>query len=156
MKELEYKNLLGRPWEMNKEDCFTLVTDFYKQNFDIDIPNFARPIGWNADNLDLIRTCFAKGGFKMVSDEWEDLRPADVLALAISTSNANHLAIYVGNNELIHHRIGVNSCEEPLRPFWRMSTLYILRHPNVPDLRPKLPTVELEELIRARNIRKTD
>jgi len=150
MQELKYENLLGKPWVINEEDCFQIGRDFFKQNFDIDVPNLARPQHWDADRLDLIKQGFRKSGFELLSDAWDDLRPADVLAMAIGSSNANHLAIYVGDNELIHHRFGMNSCKETLRPFWRMSTLYILRHPDVPDLRPVLPEVSLEELIRAR------
>lgn len=156
MQELQYENLLGKEWIINKQDCFTLGRDFYKQNFDIDVPDFARPQHWNADRLDLIKLSFAAANFTLISEPWDDLRPADVLALAIGSSNANHLAIYVGDNDLIHHRWGVNSCKELLRPFWRMSTLYVLRHPDVPDLRPVLPEVSLEELIRARFTRETN
>ena len=156
MQELEYENLLGKSWKMNQQDCFTLVRDFYIQNFDITIPNFARPQHWNADRLDLIKTSFPMSGFKLISEPWDDLRPADTLAMAIGSSNANHMAVYVGDNDLIHHRFGLNSCKELLRPFWRMSTLYVLRHPDIPDLRPQLPEVSLEELIRARFTRETN
>jgi cell wall-associated NlpC family hydrolase len=148
--ELEYKNLLGKEWIMNQQDCFTLVRDFFIQNFEIEIPNFARPQDWNTDKLDLVRTLYPKTGFEIITDVWGDLRPADVLACSIHSKNVNHLAIYIGDNELLHHRYGVNSCVETLRPFWRMSTLYVLRHPDVPDLRPELPDVNLEDLIRAR------
>lgn len=148
--ELKYENLLGFPWVMNETDCFTLVRNFYKQNFDIDIPDVARPINWNADRLDLISKVYPLAGFEKVTDMWDDLRPADILCCAVQSSVPNHLAIYIGNTEILHHRIGVNSTVETLRPFWRMTTGYILRHPSVPDLRPIAPDGNIEDLIRAR------
>ena len=148
--KLKYENLLNKPFEPNEEDCFTMVMDFYDQNFGIKIPNFARPNNWNADELDLIKMMYPKAGFKIADDDFNELRPADVLAISVSSTNANHLAVYIGDNEIIHHTFGTNSTKETLRPFWRMSTLYILRHPDVPDLRPELPTTSLEEILRAR------
>ena len=148
--DLKYDNLLGFAWEMNERDCFTLTREFFKQNFDIDIPDVARPNNWSSDNLDLIGLIHSKAGFTKVTEMWDDLRPGDVLACSVQSSNPNHLAIYIGNNELLHHRLGVNSSVETLRPFWRMTTGYILRHPDVPDLRPVLPDANLEDLISAR------
>jgi cell wall-associated NlpC family hydrolase len=147
--ELKYDNLLGKPWEINKTDCFSIVVDFFDQNFDIKIPNFARPVDWNADKLDLVRMLYPKGGFEIM-DDWNDLRPADVLATCFGTSNPNHLVIYVGNNEIVQHKFGVNSNKETYRPAWKAVTGYILRHPDVPDLRMPLPNVTLEELLSAR------
>jgi cell wall-associated NlpC family hydrolase len=149
LDDLEYENLLGKPWSMNVDDCFTLVINFYKQNFDIDIPNIARPTDWDADELDLIRMTMPRTNFFIV-DENEELRPGDLLCVAYNSKNPNHLVIYVGNNEIIHHRYGLLSAKELYRPAWRMITGYVLRHPDVPDLRPVLPDTTLEELLRAR------
>lgn len=146
---MKYENLLGKPWKVNETDCFTLVIDFFKQNFDIDIPNFARPEDWDADKLDLIRKLYPKAGFQLMQD-WDDLRPGDVFATNFATSNPNHFVIYVGDNEVIHHRYGMNSTKESYRPAFKMITSFVLRHPDVPDLRPVLPDVDIEDLIRAR------
>jgi cell wall-associated NlpC family hydrolase len=147
--ELKYENLLGKPWKINEVDCFSMVRDFFKQNFDIDIENIARPNNWDADVLDLITLSYPRSGFEIMHN-WDDLRPADVLCTAFNSSNPNHFVIYVGDNKIIHHRFGMNSTEETYRPAWRAVTGYVLRHPDVPDLRPKLPDGNLEDLIRAR------
>src|ERR1041384_3394397 len=136
MQKIEYENLIGIPFEINVEDCFTTMSDFYKLNFDIDIPNFARPKNWDADELDLIGMLYKKAGFEKV-DTWE-LRPGDLLATAIGSSNPNHLVIYVGDNLILHHRLNALSDVEVFRPFWKMVTCYVLRHPQVPDLTPVL------------------
>lgn len=71
--------------------------------------------------------------------------------MAIGASSANHLAVYVGDNLLAHHLFGQLSRAEPMREFWRRSTVYVLRHPAVPDLRPELTPVTIQDLVDARN-----
>lgn len=146
---MKYENLLGKPWKVNETDCFTMVIDFFKQNFGIVIPNFARPADWDADKLDLIRKLYPVAGFELMLN-WDDLRPGDVFATSFASSNPNHFIIYVGDNKIIHHRYGMNSTEESYRPALKMVSNFMLRHPDVPDLRPVYPDVNIEDLIRAR------
>jgi cell wall-associated NlpC family hydrolase len=145
---MEYENLVGKPFELGKQDCFSAFKDIYKQNFNIDVPDFARPTDWNSDNLDLIGKLYPMVGMEIV-EGW-DLRPGDVLATAIGTSKPNHLVIYVGDNTIFHHKTNALSCAESWRPFWKMVTCYVLRHPDVPDLTPVLPDVTIESLLENR------
>jgi cell wall-associated NlpC family hydrolase len=71
--------------------------------------------------------------------------------MAVGTANANHFAVYLGENKIIHHRYLQLSNVETLRDFWRMSTLYVARHPDVPNLTPVLPQTSIKELVDARN-----
>lgn len=137
---------------IGKRDCLELVRDFFRDNFDIRIKAYARPHDWNSDELDLIRMLHEDGNFEMITD-WKikDLHPADVLAIAIGEANPNHLAINLGDGNILHHLAGRKSRIEPLHGFWRNHTAYILRSRDVPDLRPVLPTVDYMELLRARN-----
>jgi cell wall-associated NlpC family hydrolase len=145
---IEYDNLVGRPFQMGTFDCLQMVRDFYKQNFNIDIPNFARPNDWDSDKLDLIGNLHTKLGFNKI-DTW-DLRPGDILATAIGSSKPNHLVIYVGDNMILQHKANAFSNAETFRPVWKMVTCYVLRHPDVPDLTPELPDVTIEELLLGR------
>lgn len=148
--QLQYQNLVGRPWIPNEDDCFTKVIDFYDQNFGIKIPNFARPVDWQSDKLDLIGKLYKKTGFKMLPVEcWDELRPADLLAVSVGSSKPNHLIIVLEANQILHHKFGVLSQVETMRPAWKTLTSFILRHPDVPDLTPQLPDVTIEELLRA-------
>lgn len=146
--KIEYLNLIGKQFEAGKQDCFTMVRDFYQQNFDIKMKNYSRPSNWNADQLDLITNIYPQVGFQPV-DDW-DLRPGDLLATAIGSSNPNHFVIYVGDNQLIQHKYMQLSSIDDYRPAWKMVTCYLLRHPDVPDLRPVLATVSIETLLRNR------
>jgi cell wall-associated NlpC family hydrolase len=74
------------------------------------------------------------------------LRPGDILCVAVRSANPNHLAVYVGGGNLIHHPFGQISRVEPMRDFWRMGTCYVLRHPQVPDLTVQRPKISIMEL----------
>lgn len=150
--DLKYDHLIDRPFFWGHQDCLSLFRQFYQENFGIEITNYARPTDWSSDQIDLMRLCYEREGFQMVTD-WRpsELRPGDVLCMAIGERNANHFAIYLGNDELIHHLYGRRSTKEVFRDFWRNSICFILRHPAVPDLRPELPSVDILSLIHARN-----
>lgn len=149
---LVWEDLINQPFCWGKHDCFSLVRAFYAENFGIQITNYARPTNWSSETLDLPRLCYEREGFEMYTD-WKvkDLRPGDLLLMAISDTAANHFAIYVGDNMIIHHLYGRISSSETFRDFWRNSVCYMLRHPAVPDLRPQFPDTDIRSLLRARH-----
>lgn len=150
---VEYDNLIGLKFEgIGTRDCFSLVQDFYSLNFGITLTNYPRPQDWSSDSLDLIEMCYENENFEKLTD-WtvKDLRPGDLLAMAIGERNPNHLAIFLGDNQILHHKAWTFSNVEPFRDFWRHVTCYILRHREVPDLRPVLPDLNLMEYINDRN-----
>jgi cell wall-associated NlpC family hydrolase len=148
---LTWDHLLHHPFLMGERDCFALARQFYIDNFDIHVPNYARPTNWVAGDLDLVRALYERNGFEMITD-WKpgDLRPGDVMMMAVGDTAANHISIYVGDNKMIHHLFGRTSNEEPFRAFWQNLVCYLLRHPSVPDLRPVLPDTDIGSLLRAR------
>lgn len=154
---MTYDNLLGRPFELGKFDCFTMVRDFYKQNYDIEIKNYARPKDWDADKIDIIGTVYEREGFEKV-EGWtlKNLNPGDLLCMAIGSSKANHMAIYVGENKIVHHKVNSFSTDETLRDFWRKSICYVLRHKTVPVVETEKPTLDLMELLDVRNRLQTE
>ncbi len=147
-----YEHLIGRQFELGTYDCFRMVQDIYKDNFNIVIRNYARPNNWDADKLDIIGPSYSQEGFELVPD-WslKTLRPGDVLAMAIGTSRPNHLAVNLGGNLIIHHKIASLSSTEILREFWKNSVCYVGRHPDVPDLTPVGAIITLQEVIDERN-----
>lgn len=150
--DLKYEHLLDLPFIWGAQDCLTLFRQFYLENFGIAIRNYARPVDWSSDELDLMELCHEREGFEKIT-EWKikDVRPGDILCMPIGERNPNHFAIYIGNDELIHHLSNRLSSKETFRDFWRNHTSYILRHPDVPDLRPVYPDVDIMELLNARN-----
>lgn len=146
---VEYENLVGVPFDPGREDCFQTVIDFYAQNFNIIIPKISRPTDWDADKADLIGTLYKRYGFEKV-EGW-DLQPGDILATAVGSSNPNHLVLYVGDNTILHHKFNSFSSAEAFRPFWKMVTCYVLRHPDVPNLNPIYEDVTVESLLKNRH-----
>lgn len=150
---VRYEHLVGRKFTgLGKQDCLDLTRHFFRDNFDIEIPNFARPNDWKSDELDLIGSLGPVANFQRI-EEWKpaELRPADLLCIAIGEAKPNHLAIYLGEDRILHHLYGRMSDVAPFRDIWRTRTAYIYRHSEVPDLRPVYPDVSLEDLINARN-----
>jgi cell wall-associated NlpC family hydrolase len=149
---MRYEELIGRPFELGRYDCFTMVRDFYAENFNIPLTNYARPNDWDADTVDIIGLTYEREGFFKV-DDWtlKNLNPGDLLCMAIGTSKANHMAVYIGGNQIVHHKIAAMSDVEILRDFWRKSICYVLRHKDVPVIEVEKPTIDIMELLDARN-----
>jgi cell wall-associated NlpC family hydrolase len=149
---LKYDHLTGQRFAWGLHDCFSLTRAFFDDNFGLKIKNYARPTDWRSDEIDLIRRLYEREGFEMITT-WKikDLRPADVLCIAIGERNPNHFAIVTDHDTIVHHIYGKMSEEEPLRDFWLNHTCFILRHPSVPDLRPVYPDITIAELLNARN-----
>lgn len=148
---LAYDHLIGQAFLYGVRDCYAIVRDLYRDNFGIELTNYARPNDWRSEAADLIRDLHDHDGFQMITD-WKvkDLRPGDVLCMAIGESKPNHLAIYAGDNLIVHHLFGRFSTEAPYRDFFRTSTCFLARHPDVPDLRPSLPNTNVGDLLRGR------
>lgn len=148
-----YEPFIGKKFELGRQDCFTLCSDFYRENFGISFPNIARPHDWSADKLDLISDFHKLCGFdKLDNEEHWPPRPADILATVTGSSNPNHLVIYLGGNEILHHKYMGISSKEPMRPVWKRFTSYILRHPDVPNMIPQKPLIKLEDILNERFI----
>lgn len=148
---LKYDHLLGREYEPGRVHCYSLVRDFFKSNFQLELGNYAVPHDWDADEIDLIGEIYQSEGFIKLSD-WtlKDLRPGDVLCVGVRTKNANHFVINVGDNLLLHHPLNQRSEVVPMRDFWRNRTNYVVRHPDVPYTPIVYPTKSILELARER------
>lgn len=149
--QLQYEHLLGRAYEPGRVHCYTLVRDFYRDNFGFELGNYSIPNDWDPDKLNLIDIIREKEGFNKVPD-WElgKLHPGDIMCAAVGSQNPSHLLVYLGDNKLVHHPLMKLSEVSPMRSFWRSSTCFVARHPDVPDLTPERPTVSILELARAR------
>lgn len=142
----------GQSFLWGSRDCYGLLRQIYLNEFGIKLTNFARPVAWRADAVNLIIQNHPRDGWEMIAD-WKakDLRPGDVLAIAMNESNPNHLGIYLGDNKFAHHIYNHLSRVDPLRTHWLHHTCCILRHPDVPDLRAPKTDTPIEELLRARH-----
>lgn len=148
---LKHEHLIGREYVPGEVHCYTLVRDLYRDNFGIELPDFALPPIWDPNLINIIDMVTTRLGVDRV-ENWtlKTLRPGDVLALAVQSTNPNHLGTYLGEGQFMHHPYNKRASVEPMRDFWRMATCYVIRHPEVPDLTPVKPSSTVEEILSAR------
>lgn len=133
--KLEYNCLLGRPFKHGVTDCYSLIRDFYRINYGIELTDYARPDEWWNKGLNLYQDNILKEGFYLLDVHHSEWQPGDVLLMGIQSRVANHAAVLVENGHIIHHLWGRLSTKEPYRRFYRNLTLGVYRHKDVPDYR---------------------
>jgi proteasome lid subunit RPN8/RPN11 len=116
--------LEGRIFEYGKQDCYTLVVDYYQQKFNILVEDFERKSSeWWNDYSENYTELYTRAGFILE----KEVKEHDLLVMALNSSYPNHYAIYVGNNKILHHAVNRLSCIEPINKGYYDSIKYILR-----------------------------
>lgn len=121
--------LLDRTFVYGIYDCFSLVRDYYKQEKEIEIPNYPRssddPV-WDKSDWEWIDTEYEKVGFKPV----EQPEVGDVIAMSLGANalGINHLAIYLGEDKFIHQLNDRVSKVELWGHPWSEYTIKFLRY----------------------------
>ena len=104
--------LLGRNWVWGITDCWSLVRDWYKQEKNIDLVDYQRPIDPEKFLKNPLFEKYAKDtGFREL-DSNESLQKGDVLLMSILHPTLNHVAIFLGDM-VLHHLADRLSCREP-------------------------------------------
>lgn len=125
----ELKNL---QYTDGDQDCYGLFRKYYRTQYGMSLSNYARPLNFWAYELDLISENVAREGFVPVDVPLDKLELGDGIVMALSNSPvANHLGVYVGNGEFLHHLYNQPSRVENYGPNWKRRTLTIIRHPEV-------------------------
>lgn len=134
---IDTAGLLGREFKHGTNDCFSLMREFYAKNFGIDVPDVARPDDWwepdaEGKSLNLYLDLYHEVGFDLFTGHPRDRLPGDVILMAIRSRVANHGAILLPGEKILHHLVGQVSCIESYnRPLFRDTTVAVLRHPQV-------------------------
>lgn len=105
--QLPIQDYIGRPFHYGAYDCYSLIRDFYRKEYDILLP--IAPRDWDfwhkGENLfgHYLAPKFKSGEFFIVGS-WKELQPGDVLLFKLDISKVwNHSGIYIGNNMIMHH-----------------------------------------------------
>ena len=104
--------LIGRQWVWGVTDCWSLVRDYYKEQHNIQLFDYQRPIT-PQDFLDnpLFEQYAERTGFVELNKD-EKLQKGDVLLMSILHPTLNHVAIFLGD-EILHHLADRLSTREP-------------------------------------------
>ena len=119
-----YRQLIGRPWKYGKQDCYSLVQQYYAL-VGIELPDFERPE--NLETTDSIFLYHAKAlNFNRVA--FDDREEGDVVLMRLGTRTPMHAAIYVGGDRILHQRMNSVSSVEPLRQYYWQRIAAFFRH----------------------------
>jgi len=120
--------LVGRQWVWGISDCWTLVRDWYAEHFALPLRDWERPVDLNNFNADpMFDRCWRDAGFIEVS--MDELQIGDALLMALDGCDGlNHVAVYVGDQMILHHIRGRLSSRDILGGYYLKNTGRVLRH----------------------------
>ena len=128
---IKYDHLLGKEFFHGKNDCYGIVREFYRDNYGILLPNYARPNDWWDFGFDMYRERFMKNGFYVLNCHPSEYQIGDVYLMAIQSPYMNHAGIIVENGQMLHHLGGQISTVTPYRSLFKNTTVAVVRHKDV-------------------------
>lgn len=153
---LKYKHLLGIEFEMAQRNCYTLLRDFYRDNYGIVLPDVANPTRWWEHGLDLYASIAPRIGFTVVEGGPREWKPGDVILMAIRSSVGNHVGIIVDGGRMLHHQVGQRSAVTTYGGMYRNNTVAAYRHSDVAAKSPRPSTVDVRTLLPEHVVRKLE
>tara|TARA_B100001093_G_scaffold492460_1_gene533617 strand:+ start:550 stop:1257 length:708 start_codon:yes stop_codon:yes gene_type:complete len=107
------KGLIGRQWVWDIQDCWSLITDWYKETKNISIRHWRRPASPQEFTKDpYFEKVLLGSGFIELNDE-DDTQKEDVLLMdTTDTGKLDHVALYIGDQTILHHCVKRLSCRE--------------------------------------------
>lgn len=93
---------LGRTFRCGVTDCYSIVRDWYRQEKGILLMDLPRDLAWWNNGESLYMDNFEAAGFRQLGDR-EQPEQADVLLASVNSPIVNHSALYLGNNQFMHH-----------------------------------------------------
>ena len=121
--------LYGRNYTWHINDCGSFIRDFYKQEFNIDVPDFYRPEKFWEQGLEIYLEAYSKAGFYDIT--FNELEYGDVILFALGTHITTHGAVYIGDNKIAHHLLGRLSCRDVLGKYYLDRATRFLRHKDM-------------------------
>lgn len=119
--------LVGREFIINVNDCYTLVRDYYKQEHNVELGVYPRPIDWEKYDKHIYENHFRSEGFEIVIDP----EPGDLIFFHIMHRDyVDHAGIYLGDDRFLHHQYGRLSCVDSLSR-WHKHIAYFSRNTRV-------------------------
>lgn len=121
--ELPY---VGREFSHGLVDCYSLVRDFYKREFNLELRDYHRRDQWWEKGENMYLDNFAKEGFKAVPIE--EIKYGDLILMQLESDVPNHAGIFIDNNLVLHHVQGRLSSRDLYGGYYQKVTAKILKH----------------------------
>jgi len=121
--ELQY---VGREFVHGIVDCYTLVRDFFQREYGITLSDYRRRDQWWHNGENMYVENFAKEGFLRVPIQ--ELQRGDLLLMNLQSPVPNHAAIYLGDQQILHHVQGRLSSRDLLGGYYLKSCDRAIRH----------------------------
>ena len=121
--ELPY---VGREFSHGVVDCYSLCRDWYKREFGLQLRDYPRRDQWWEQGQNLYLDNFEKEGFRKIPVE--ELQRGDALLMNLQSPVPNHAAIYLGDQQVLHHVQGRLSSRDVYGGYYWKNTACALRH----------------------------
>jgi proteasome lid subunit RPN8/RPN11 len=124
----------GREYVHSIVDCFSLVRDYYLRELNINISDITHPYRYVVDKAKHPDNQFVHPILKehfLANDfvETQQLQKHDVLLLKTPLLHSPaHCAVYIGNNQILHHPFSGKSCIEMYVNWFVTRTKHRMRH----------------------------
>ena len=106
--------LLGRTYEFGKNDCWTLVRDYLKQELNINMPMMKFEPKFYEKGINYFEDLIEPWGCKVVKEP----KVGDIIYFMIQRNDIpNHCGVYLGEDIFMHHQENRLSCRDSL-PKW--------------------------------------
>ena len=104
-------SLIGRTWVWGKQDCWSLITDYFLEKKQINLKYWERPksIRSFCENPYFEKVLTGSGFVEVNKDK---LQKDDILLVEGAYKKLNHVALYYGEQLILHHSVKKLSCRE--------------------------------------------
>ena len=104
-------SLIGRTWVWGKQDCWSLITDYFLKKKQINLKYWERPksIKSFCQNPYFEKVLTGSGFVEVNKDK---LQKDDILLVEGAYKKLNHVALYYGEQLILHHSVKKLSCRE--------------------------------------------
>lgn len=117
--------LLGRPFVMGVDDCWSICREWYSREHNVSIPDFVRSAGFWERGFEPHVVHLDEAGFCEVTSN--GLEKGDGLLFRVADRFITHCGVYLGNGEFLHHIDDTLSRKEKLDPKWMRRVAKVVR-----------------------------
>jgi proteasome lid subunit RPN8/RPN11 len=121
-----WHQLLELHWDWGRQDCFSMVRDYFRVCHEIEIPEHDRPDPFPPE-YNFFHMLHEDMGFRVVE---KPPREHDVISLHFGCRFENHLAVVLGD-QVLHHAKDRLSQREDFTKAWRDRIVHVYRHEEV-------------------------